>query len=243
MSVSHWLFRLNLEQFTPGFIKENIKRVIDLKEISDGDLEKFGVKKEGDKKRIMNMLKGDDASKKGFNYMKHQSMRSFLSLFLKDQKEIESLVSSIPEDSITEFHLRDVFEKNLNQKYKEKADDMLSKGRTFMGKKKVRKTVDAPKKYPKETPIQILERLKMEKYIPNFIENDVLDPECFYKLEMGNLKGELKIDSLRKVLIKENENFNKKGVEGEDIELGGPLEELIVEQIQNALKKSTSIKY
>ena len=163
MSVSHWLFRLNLEQFAPGFIKEKIKRVIDLKGISDGDLDKFGVKKEGDKKRIMNMLKGDDASKKGFIYMKHQSMRSFLGLFLKDQKEIESLVSLIPEDYITEFHLRDVFEKNLNQKYEEKVEDMLLKVRTFAEKKKIKKAVDAPKKYPKETPIQILERLKMEK--------------------------------------------------------------------------------
>ena len=62
---------------------------------------------------------------------------------------------------------------------------------------------------------------------------------------MGNLKGELKIDSygLRKVLMKEIEDFNKKGVEVEDIELGGPLEELIVEKIQNAIKKSNSIKY
>ena len=85
----------------------------------------------------------------------------------------------------------------------------------------------------------------LTKHPSKFWNDEVLDPECFYKLEKGNLKEDLKVDSygLRMVLMKEIENFNKKGVEIEDIELGGPLEELIVEKIQNALKKSGSIKY
>ena len=95
MSILHWLFRLNLEEFAPGFIKENIRRVIDLKGISEGNLEKFGVAKKGDQKRIMSMITGEDSAKKGFSYMSHQSMRSFLSLFLKNTKEIEALVSLI----------------------------------------------------------------------------------------------------------------------------------------------------
>jgi len=42
------------------------------------------------------------------------------------------------------------------------------------------------------------------------------------------------------MLVKvEIEEFNKKGVEIEDLEVGGPVEDLIVEKIQNTLKKSS----
>ena len=98
MSIAQWLFRLNLDEFTDGFLKENMRRVINLKGISEGDLEKFGLKKAGDKKRIMNMIKGDDMSKKAFGYMSHQSIRALLGLFVKDSKEIESIVHLIPEN-------------------------------------------------------------------------------------------------------------------------------------------------
>ena len=40
---------------------------------------------------------------------KSSSIRSLLNLYLKDSQEIESLVNLIPENLITEYHLRDVF--------------------------------------------------------------------------------------------------------------------------------------
>ena len=241
MSILHCPFRLNLEELRLASLKKTIRRVIDLKGISEGNLEKFGVAKKGDQKRIMSMITGEDSAKKGFSYMSHQSMRSFLSLFLKNTKEIEALVSLIPEDHITEFHLRDVFEKDLTKKYEVKLEDMLVKVRNFVAQKKVKKIKEIPKKYPKETPLEILERLNMQQYIPKFIEHDVWEPEFFYKLELGNLKGDLGVDNygLRKMLMKEIEEFNKKGVEIEDLEVGGPVEDLIVEKIQNTLKKSS----
>ena len=50
MSITCWLSRLNLDEFASGFLKEHIRRVMDLKGINEGNLEKFGIKKAGDKK-------------------------------------------------------------------------------------------------------------------------------------------------------------------------------------------------
>lgn len=124
MSISTWLFRLGVEKYSPGFLKEHIFRVGDLKGIEEGDLEKFEVKKAGHKKRIMAMIKGEDASKKAFQFMSKHSIRSFISLFLREGRKIEQLVSVIPENKVTEYHLKDIFYKN-RVNLEKKVQDLL----------------------------------------------------------------------------------------------------------------------
>ena len=66
MTVKEWLHRLNLEELTEGFHNQNIRRVRDLEDFKEGDLEKWEVKKKEDMTRILNMLKGEDSAKKGY---------------------------------------------------------------------------------------------------------------------------------------------------------------------------------
>lgn len=241
MSIANWLFRLNLEQFTEGFLNENISTVADLSDISESDLEKFSLKKAGDKKRILNMINGDEFSKKAFEYMSHQSMRSFLGFFIKNSKEIEGFIKLIPENYITEFHLRDIFEKDFNKSFETKARDLLEKVQLFHSGKKIKKTKkEEVKKYPKESPTEILERLKLEEFIPKFKEQGVLEQEFFYKLNEGLMTG-LGITSygMKKLLMKEIDEFNKKEVNEEDnIE-----KEVSLKKIQRVLLKTKSIQY
>lgn len=189
------------------------------------------------------MLTGDEQSKKAFGYMSHQSIRSFLCLFLRNSKEIEELVKIIPDNQITEYHLRDIFEKNNGESYETKLKSLIQRIDNFLANKKQRKDV-LKKRYPKETPIKILEDLGMQSYIEKFKEHDVLESEFFYQLTEGNLKGELGVESfgLRKEFMKKITELTKK-TEEEEEEMIGAVEELIVEKVQNALKKSGSIQY
>lgn len=166
MSITSWLFRLNLEEFSEGFLKENISTVEDLKGISESDLTKFGISKSGDKKRIMNVINGEDSAKKAFELMSHQSIRAFLGILIKDPKEVESIVKMIPEGYLTEFHLRDVFEKELNKGIEQRAKEMMEKVRMFYSGQKLKKKEEKKKKYPKESPEEILNRF-LSIFFPN----------------------------------------------------------------------------
>jgi len=56
MSVAEWLFRLNLEQYFNGFLKEKIRDVKDLRYIDEGRLEKDFKVKQIERKRMMSMI-------------------------------------------------------------------------------------------------------------------------------------------------------------------------------------------
>lgn len=244
MTITQWLFRLNLETFAPGFLKENLHRVNELKGVSSGDLGKFGITKEGDKKRIMNMITGEESCKKGFMLMSHGSMRALLSLFLKDNHEIERIVALIPENYITEFHLRDIFEQQNTKSCEKKVKEMLERVEAFYTKKKLPKTIEKKRVFPKETPSEMLERLGLQKYVEKFIEHDVLEPEIFFQLDEGALQ-EIEVSNygLRKKLVKEIESVNEKWQE--ELNMGDQQDgqEFIVEKVEQILKKSTSIQY
>ena len=60
MSINEWLRRLNLNQFAHKF--QSIGKCIvvqDLKYISDGDLVEFGMSQITDRRRVMEMIKGE----------------------------------------------------------------------------------------------------------------------------------------------------------------------------------------
>lgn len=151
MSIASWLFHLNLEEFSEGFLRENISTVEDLKGISEKNLTTFGISKSGDKKRILNMINGEDSAKKAFELMSHQSIRAFLGILIKDPKEVESIVKMVPEGYVTEFHLRDVFEKDLNKELEQRAKEMMEKVRTFYSGQKLKKRREK-EKIPKRKP-------------------------------------------------------------------------------------------
>lgn len=64
MSINEWLRRLNMHQFAPKFKKDGgVKRVMDLKYIGEGDLQGYGIEALTDRKRIMDMIQGEENTK------------------------------------------------------------------------------------------------------------------------------------------------------------------------------------
>ena len=226
MTIKEWLCRLNLEELTMGFHKQKIRRVRDLKDFTEGDLEKCDVKKKGDLTRILNMLKGEDNAKKGFTILTSQALRGLLALYVGNNKEIDSILNMIGEKKLSEFQLRDVFEKELNRKPIDKIKEIIN------GEGKKKETLVKKQKIPKEEPINVLEKLKMERFLVKFEENDVLGKEEFYKLDDGSLT-EIGVDHIasRFALVDEIEKLKKESEEEEEI------------YFVREFKKSQSIRY
>ena len=70
MSIYEWLRRLNMQQWAPKFKKDlGINRVTDLRFIDDKQLKETAkVEALTDRKRLLDMIKGEDASKNLFKY-------------------------------------------------------------------------------------------------------------------------------------------------------------------------------
>lgn len=64
MSINEWLRRLNMHQYAHKFRKEGgVKRVQDLKYIGEGDLTTYGIEAMTDRKRIIEMMAGNENAK------------------------------------------------------------------------------------------------------------------------------------------------------------------------------------
>ena len=67
MTINEWLRRLNLHQYTHNFkSKGKIHLVNDLKYLDEGDLTEYGLKLITERRRLMNMLRGDQETKQNF---------------------------------------------------------------------------------------------------------------------------------------------------------------------------------
>lgn len=221
MSIKDWLFRLGLENYVEGFIKENLWRVGDLKGLDEGGLDKYGVVILGDKKRVINMLKGDELAKKAFGFMSKPSIRSLLGLYMKENWKIEALVDMIPENCLSEFHLRDIIDDNKSWVcLEEKLQELIRKNEKFKKTGKIEKKQEKKKNYPKESVEEILLSLGMEKYIEVFKKNNALNKEVFYSLNKDDLEQVFNVELVgkRMKLMKTIDEFNEnKEIEGEEI--------------------------
>lgn len=64
MSIYEWLRRLNMHKYAHKFKTEGgVKRVSDLKYIGEGDLSAYGMTALTDRKRVMNMMQGEEQTK------------------------------------------------------------------------------------------------------------------------------------------------------------------------------------
>jgi len=62
-------------------------------------------------RRLWNMLVGEQETKDNFNYLSKHGIRAIGQIFISNQKLLNELVDYIPEDIMTGFHLRDIFDK------------------------------------------------------------------------------------------------------------------------------------
>ena len=56
------------------------------------------------------MLSGDVEAKENFKYLSKHGTRSICAIFLENAKDINEIVNSVPEDLITGYQLRDIFD-------------------------------------------------------------------------------------------------------------------------------------
>ena len=63
MSVNEWLRRLNMHKYAQKFRKDGVKRVSDLRYVGEGELTTWGMEALTDRKRVMNMIQGEETAK------------------------------------------------------------------------------------------------------------------------------------------------------------------------------------
>ena len=112
MTIDEWLHRLNLLHLKSHFDKHKIRRVQDLVHIGDqgqfqGDL---GIEDKLKCRRLWNMMVGEQETKDYFKYLSKHGVRAIGQVFLKDEHLLNELVNSVPEDLLTGFHLKDIFD-------------------------------------------------------------------------------------------------------------------------------------
>ena len=69
MTINEWFRRLNMQQYAPKLKKlKGIKRVADLKYLDEGALTEVGMTSLVDRRRVMEMIQGEDSQKMLFNF-------------------------------------------------------------------------------------------------------------------------------------------------------------------------------
>lgn len=220
MGIAEWLFRLNLSKYAYNFKKEGIFTVSNLKRIGESDLTLYGLKTFGEKKRVINMLKGEDRTKKAFQLLSKTGVRGVVMNYTTDENVICSIVNSVTENFISEFILRDFLD------YENK-DLEIGKMKALIAKVEKMKKIRVLKEkiaYPKEKPREILERINLKNFIKKFEEEKVLDEETFYTLDERKLENVFEIKSvggrmkLLKIIKDFNDNKDKMVEEEEKVE-------------------------
>jgi hypothetical protein len=123
MSVNEWLRRLNMHKYTAKFRKDGIKRVSDLRFLAEGDLTTWGMTALTDRKRVMNMVQGDETAKQLFALQSVSQARTLISQFLPvndpthhlsidPDKEMQEILRLVGDEQITGFQLLDIFDEN-----------------------------------------------------------------------------------------------------------------------------------
>eukprot|EP00347_Sterkiella_histriomuscorum_P005490 403356416 len=201
MSIEEWLRRLNFSQYVLKFKKiGNVKTVSDLKYIQEGDLIEYGFKVMTDRKRVMDMMNGDQEVKVLFQMQNITQIRQIVSQFVKDDSEAKEFVEMIGEEQITGWQLIDIFDANRdldvvklklynkiqhNQaiaqgQLKEEIEDEEDNGPNI-------KSATSSEEKAKEELLSnnvetFLKQFGFEDCIPKLEEHDIADPEVFFGL-------------------------------------------------------------
>lgn len=104
MSINEWLRRLNMHKFAPKFKKEGgVRRVCDLQYIGEGDLSAYGMTALTDRKRVMNMMMGEEQAKQLFALQTRSQARTILANFLSNDQDMVKILDIVGEEQITGF--------------------------------------------------------------------------------------------------------------------------------------------
>jgi hypothetical protein len=80
-----------------------VKVVRDLKYVGEGDLTEFGITTLTDRKRIMEMMAGDEDTKLMFKLQNSTQARGIIAPFISDEEKIKDVLATIGEEKLTGF--------------------------------------------------------------------------------------------------------------------------------------------
>lgn len=122
------------------------------------------------------MLIGEQETKDSFNYLSKHGIRAIGQIFIANQKVLGELVDYIPEDVLTGFHLRDIFDKlKKPQEIKDKIYDVIIFNKRFP------KTLEISKAIHKGSVEEEKKKSKIEFDLTKFF-TDVGATDCLNKL-------------------------------------------------------------
>ena len=135
-----------------------------------------------------------------------------MNLYLNEIKEIEKLIQLIPENTVTEFHLRDVFDEECKGSLEKRIKELVIRVENYKKTGKIEKKQEKTKIYSKENTEDILISLGLEKYVETFKKNNALLPEIFYGLTSDDLEKNFQVELVgkRMKLMKVINEFNAK---------------------------------
>ena len=212
MSIRSWLFHFGLDNLSNGFHQAKIRRVSDLKGIGAGELDEIGVKQLGDRNVLLRMIKGDEEVKKSFQFMYKSGIKAFFDTFTNG-KNSEKLANMLPEGKITEFHLRKLLHKDTHLTMEERVTKLRERVMSYE-EGKTEEDVIVREKKKKLEPKTLMEKIGMKIYLKKFEENDSLEEEVFYELNLGTLQ-EIGVDKLGDRMVIEREIKREKEREEE----------------------------
>lgn len=166
--------------------------------LDEGKLNEYGVEALSDKKRVMNMIQGEESVKANFALQTRPQARTILNQFLADTKDVEEILNLIGEEKVTGFQLVDVFDetKNFNEIKQKLHHKILSNEAILRG---IRKEEDdevkekeevADKKkgdFPPDDIEKILKTLGLGDSIPKLKEHEINTPAVFWNIEVDKI--------------------------------------------------------
>ena len=180
----------------------------DLRHVSFGKLQDFGITAHLDKQRVMDVIRSDDAEVMAlFKYQTASQVRTIVSQFLpvgdiKMQRNVDfdiagehaQVMEICGEEQLTGYQIRDIFDENLDlvvikRKLGEKVkqNKMFNEGliREQRFGRNIKK--DEKKELPPDNIEGIFKSLGLADCIPKLKEQDIYEPDLFYQVSSDKL--------------------------------------------------------
>jgi chaperone BCS1 len=106
LPVEQWLTRLGLAKYISSFKRQKIKTLNDMKGISSYQLLTFGVKKYGEKKRILDMLSGKKDTVREFQLATKAEIKRIFLQYYADHSAASIFVENVPNHTVSTLQLR-----------------------------------------------------------------------------------------------------------------------------------------
>ena len=170
---------------------------------------------------------GEQETKDNFKYLSKHGIRAIGQIFISNPKQLDELVDYIPEDVLTGFHLRDIFDTTKKpSEIKHKIFDCILFNKRFPRSLEISKHIvkgtatgeeDKKKQHIDFDLTKFLTDLGVPECINKLQKQDLNDPELFFKVDIGTIESTLdlkpqgkKIKIMKK--IKDlREKFEKEG--------------------------------